>query len=391
MKKLLSLTLALAMTLTLLAGCGGTAAPTQAPATQAPATQAPATQAPVADPVPAAETKETQAPEMADTANHPNCLGNVTEYAWADAFYAQDPSAFELMFDENISQAAGTTPGVTFGAKTVSAIFGWASQFYEYCNFIHQAKQGNRTFLEWELLTHNGMFMTGMTILTKDESGKVVGAVNAHRNLMEIVIFLEHFFQGPEDIGSVYTVHEAALAQYGIEAKYVRKPDGTIRGRGVDDGYIDAFETARVSDFKAILADDVVFSGGYVTENMTGADDVAATLAAMAGYYEHCVFTVQANEDNRTYIQYEGRLLNQMMVPDGFIVIVRDDNGKITEVMDNPMPITVNTVLSTYLREATDGEVSARYFYRDSLFVEAVEKYGLEGVYGESTNMYIGG
>lgn|GEM_PF-2518939 len=387
MKKHISIILSLILALTLLGGCSNSSpSSTGSASSEAPPPSTTEPSAAASEPAPTTASPET---EMADTAAHPNCKGNVTEYPWADAFASQDPAQFEAIFHESISQAAGTTPGVTFGAKTVSAIFGWASQFYEYCDFTHQAKAGNRTFLEWELMTNNNMYMTGMTIITKDSDGKVISAINAHRNLMEVTIFLDHFFQGPEGIGALYTVHTAALEQYGLEPKYVRKPDGTIKGQGVDDVYIDAFASASAQEFKKLLANDVTLTGGYIVEPMSGADDIAQTMAAVSGYYEHCVFTVQASHENRTYIQYEGRLLNQQMVPDGFIVLVRNDQGEITEIMDHPMPVTVCTMLSTYLREATAGTVSDKYFYRDTLFAEAVEKYGLDKVYGESTNMYI--
>jgi len=356
MKKNLGLVLILMIGLTLLTACADTGAP--APS---------------------------ESVEPASSADHPNCKGNVTEYGWADAFAAQDPAMFAPLFHESISQGAGTTPSVTFGAETVSNIFGWASKFYQYCDFTYQAVSGNRTFLEWELMTNNEMYMTGMTILTKDADGKVVSAINGHRNLLEVMIFLEHFYEGPEGVGTVQYVHQAALEQYGLEAKYVRKPDGVLKVQGVDDAYIDAFAIGTAESFKEIFAEDVTLSGGYMVETLQGKENVANCLESVANFYEHCIFTFQAEYDNRIYLQYEGRLANEFPIGDGFIVLVRDDTGKIIEVMDNPLPLTANTILSAYLREATKGVVPEKYFYHEGLFAESVEKYGLENVYGENT------
>lgn len=367
MKKLLSLALAPIPALALLGACGGVITALAASNGQ-----------PAAEPAASQEA-------VADTANHPNCKGNVTEYAWADAFYAQDPAMFAAMFHENISQAAGTSPSVSFGAETVAGVFAWASSFYQYCDFHYQAQSGNRTFLEWELLTKNNMPMTGVTIITKNSDGKIISAVNGHRNLMEVMLFFEHFFKGPEGVGAVHLVHTAAVEQYGLDAKYERKEDGTFKAQGVTDAYIDAFATADMEEFKKIFADEVVLDGGYIVERMSGQDNVAACLAEVANFYEHCIFTVQANTGNRTYLQYEGRLRNGMQVTDAFMVIVRDDNGMIIKVADNPVPLTISTILSAHLRESTDGILPKNYFYRDTLFAEAVEKYGIEGVYGDFT------
>ena len=330
-------------------------------------------------------TMPTSSEAVADTANHPNCKGNVTEYGWADAFAANDPTKFSALFHPKVNQIAGTSPYLSFGAETVANTFGWASMFYKYCDFTHQAVAGNRTFLEWELETMNKMPMTGVTVLTRNNDGKIITTENGHRNLMEIMVFLEHFVRGPEGVGTVHMIHLGALQEYGLDAKYVRKDDGVFKAQGVTDKYPDAFAAATSEKFAELLAEDVTLSGGYVVETMSGRDNVARSLAEIAKFYEHCIFTVQAVSGNRTYLLYEGRLLNDLPVVSGFLILVRDQNGKITEVMDTAVPIMANTLLSAHLSEATKGSGLEKYFYRDTLFAEAVEKYGLENVYGEYT------
>lgn len=121
-----------------------------------------------------------------------NRAEGVDEAGWANAFASQDFKKFVELYDPNAVHfaAARGIPGCTPQAAAIST--STASQYYEYCNFVHQAQKGNRTWLEWDLLTRDGMNMQGCTLLTRNDDGKIVMSCIHHRPLGDLLLFSEH-------------------------------------------------------------------------------------------------------------------------------------------------------------------------------------------------------
>ena len=69
------------------------------------------------------------------------------------------------------------------GADQVKTVMGTASQIYEALAFTHQATSGLRSYLEWEAQAFGGEKLSGITILTRNEEGKIVHAAIHHRPL----------------------------------------------------------------------------------------------------------------------------------------------------------------------------------------------------------------
>lgn len=324
---------------------------------------------------------------IAPDASHPNCYGNVSEYRWTDAFYNKDMEAFKDIFHPEVTQSASTSPYINFGRKEVSETFAWASKFYKRCDFTAQASANFVEFLEFDLTTANDMHMTGMTALTKNHEGKVIKVFNGHRNLTETVLFSEHFVKGPKGKGTVSLFHKKALKKYGLEHAYPRNPAGfNPTAEVAESEYIDAFRDGSCGAFASICDDDVLLSSSYVSQTIEGIDEVSSTMALVSNFYEHCVFTSYAEHENRSYLLYKGRLRNGMIVSDGFLILVRNSEGKITEILDNPIPMHAGTLISEYLaKHYPDRALAEQYFYNESLFQKAVERYSLENVYGEKT------
>ena len=318
---------------------------------------------------------------------HPNCFGNVNYYEWTDAFYHKDFTSFFNIFDSEVTQSASTSPFVFFGSNQVAETFTWASDFYQRCDFLHQASSPSLMFLEFDLTTLNGMHMTGMTVLTKNDSGKVIKVFNGHRNLTETVIFTEHFVRGRKNKGIVSMFHNKAMKKYGLTLKYPRNVVNINATIDVSEKeYIDAFKCASEGAFRAILDSSVKLSASYVTKTITGQDKVSQVLSKMSGFYEHCLFISQANHENRTYLLYQGNLRNDLKVSDGFLILVRNKSGKIVEVLDNPIPMHAGTIISSYLAGCFSHDSFFKpFFYSEHLFKEAVTKYSLENVYGSKT------
>jgi hypothetical protein len=58
-----------------------------------------------------------------------------------------------------------------------------AFDVYESLIVFHETTEGQRTYLEWEATAFGGTALNGVTVLTKDESGRIVHAGSHHRQL----------------------------------------------------------------------------------------------------------------------------------------------------------------------------------------------------------------
>jgi hypothetical protein len=55
--------------------------------------------------------------------------------------------------------------------------------------FTHEASNGLRTYVEWEATAFDGMALDGVTILTKNDDGRIVSARIHHRPLGAVLRF----------------------------------------------------------------------------------------------------------------------------------------------------------------------------------------------------------
>ena len=229
--------------------------------------------------------------------------------------------------------------------------------------------------------------MRGMTVLTKDENGKVIKVFNGHRDLGKVVIFVEHFVKGSRNTGSVALFHQKALKTYGLKPRFPRDTANFNAVHGVSEiDYIDAFRAGSQKAFAALCDEAVMLASSYVAGNIEGRKQVTECLEKVASFYEHCLFTTQANYANRTYLLYKGKLRNGLSVSDGFLILVRNEQGKIVEILDNPIPLHAGTLISAFLFEhLCDRALAKRHCMHDGLFTDAVQKYSLDKVYGERT------
>jgi pimeloyl-ACP methyl ester carboxylesterase len=102
---------------------------------------------------------------------------------WTQAFAAKSGDAFAEAFAENVVLEASALQRPVEGRDLVKTIMGTASNIYESLVFTHEAREGARTYLEWEATAFGGMKLFGVTILTKNEDGKIARAAIHHRPL----------------------------------------------------------------------------------------------------------------------------------------------------------------------------------------------------------------
>lgn len=102
---------------------------------------------------------------------------------WTRAFAQKSSTAFAEAFASDIVLEASVLAHPVVGAEQVKTVMGAASTIYEALAFTQQSTSGPRTYLEWEAQAFGGEKLSGVTILTRDDEGKIVRAAIHHRPL----------------------------------------------------------------------------------------------------------------------------------------------------------------------------------------------------------------
>lgn len=112
-----------------------------------------------------------------------NTKRGVRPEQWTTAFAEKSADAFGEAFAEEVVLEASTLVRPIVGREQVKQVMATASGIYESLAFTHESSRGLRTYLEWEATAFGGMQIQGVTILTKDEDGRIVRAAIHHRPL----------------------------------------------------------------------------------------------------------------------------------------------------------------------------------------------------------------
>ena len=102
---------------------------------------------------------------------------------WTHAFAEKSARAFGEVFADDIVLEATVLRTPIDGRCHVMRVMGAACDVYESLVFTHEASVGDRCYLEWEGTALGGLELSGVTVLTKDESGRIVHAAIHHRPL----------------------------------------------------------------------------------------------------------------------------------------------------------------------------------------------------------------
>lgn len=107
------------------------------------------------------------------------------ESDYAAAWAARSQEEFAKAFAEDIVfEVPMVMTRPVRGRDTVSYLLGSVSKVYESQRFTHQATNGARTYLDWELTVFGGEVMHGVTALTRDDTGKITHLAVYHRPML---------------------------------------------------------------------------------------------------------------------------------------------------------------------------------------------------------------
>lgn len=135
--------------------------------------------------------------------------GTAHPQGWTRAFEQKSATAFGEAFAEDVVLEASALARPVAGRDRVKSVMGAASNIYESLAFTHETVGADRTYLEWRATAFDGIRLEGVTILTKDDAGRIVRIAIHHRPLgaalrfstelrerLRDVIDSDHFYQG---------------------------------------------------------------------------------------------------------------------------------------------------------------------------------------------------
>jgi pimeloyl-ACP methyl ester carboxylesterase len=125
------------------------------------------------------------------TAPTGNTAIDVRSQGWTQAFAKKSEDAFAEAFDAQVALEASTLAKSVHGLVDVKAVMGAASNVYESLVFTHEAVNGLRSYLEWKAVAFGGQELRGVTVLEKNEVGKIIRVAIHHRPLKAALRFSE--------------------------------------------------------------------------------------------------------------------------------------------------------------------------------------------------------
>ena len=112
-----------------------------------------------------------------------NTAEGVEDQGWTSAFAQRSGPAFTDTFAPDVVLRASVLRAPVTGRDAVAQVMAAASGIYTSLVFTHQAREGERTYLEWDATLHDGTEVSGVTRLVADEHGRTVDVAIHHRPL----------------------------------------------------------------------------------------------------------------------------------------------------------------------------------------------------------------
>jgi pimeloyl-ACP methyl ester carboxylesterase len=135
--------------------------------------------------------------------------GDAAGQDWQAAFADKSAARFEKGLTPDVVLEASVLVSPIRGRAQVAAVMEEASGIYERLEFTGNATEGNVSYLQWRALAFGGREIFGVTILTRDEDGKISHAAIHHRPLtvalkfsaamrdrLQGVVDASHFYEG---------------------------------------------------------------------------------------------------------------------------------------------------------------------------------------------------
>ena len=136
---------------------------------------------------------------------------------------------------------------------------------------------------------------------------------------------------------------------------------GVVQRSDVASDWKRAFAERSGGSFADALAQDVVLEASTLNMPVVGRENVKRVMEAASKLYECLVFTEQAAEGQRQYLEWTARAFNGVRL-DGVTVIIRNERGMIARVAIHHRPLQGALLFSQRLGEQLRDVIDASHF-----------------------------
>ena len=127
-------------------------------------------------------------------------------------------------------------------------------------------------------------------------------------------------------------------------------------------GWTQAFADKSADSFAEKFAEDVVLEASALQRPAEGRELVKTIMGTASNIYESLVFTHEAHEGSRSYLEWEATALGGITMS-GVTVLAKNADGKIVRAAIHHRPLGALHKFSGELRRRLDGAVDSSYFH----------------------------
>jgi ketosteroid isomerase-like protein len=108
---------------------------------------------------------------------------------WVEIIGRKSLDAFAAAFTVDAVLEASVLDDPVKGPSGIRSVFSATAAIYETIVFTHETTQGSKTYLEWEGKALGGRTAAGVTVLTRNATGKIESVRLMHRPLPMVLAF----------------------------------------------------------------------------------------------------------------------------------------------------------------------------------------------------------
>jgi pimeloyl-ACP methyl ester carboxylesterase len=127
-------------------------------------------------------------------------------------------------------------------------------------------------------------------------------------------------------------------------------------------GWTAAFASKSADGFGAVLAEDVVLEAATLARPVKGREQVMRVMGTASGIYDSLVFTHEASNGPRTYLEWEATAFGGLELK-GVTVLTKNDAGQIAHAAIHHRPLGAGLRFSAELSNRLSGAADPGYFY----------------------------
>lgn len=150
-------------------------------------------------------------------------------------------------------------------------------------------------------------------------------------------------------------------------------------GQGTQSNFIknarqswtEAFRKRSADEFEKAVAQNVTLEASVLLHPVQGIEQVKTVMGSASQMYEELVFTQEATNGPRTYLEWEGRAVGTQLF--GITVLSKNDEGEIVDIAIHHRPMNGAIKFSAELGKRLRGKVDASHFFAEETPLSKLE------------------